>query len=231
MGEMKYLFVCAISLTLIFSCSKEENDEHAAISGFNVSNGTNVGSIHIEFIIESSAGAVMVERREFGSQNWTHVRRASGSFDDVYGYNSKGMPPGKIFEYRLKEDRRPYETEYTGVELGYAYDIIPVTEIEFISTQATNSLQWNEANNSTFQNKSEMYFKVFRSKDSLGTYKKIALVGEERTYLDDLSNDSSLQGIKLFYRVDIFYNFTATTFLSSGSYSTFPIKGRVVATN
>ncbi|MGC9341823.1 MAG: hypothetical protein ACP5E3_03910 [Bacteroidales bacterium] len=227
----KLLFFILSILLIIISCEKE--DEGFPIpNDFTVSEGFAVGCIHIEFNKDPDVSSVILERREKGSENW-QVITATGlsSFEDNHGYPNTGMPPGKIFEYRIKNDW-PQNAEYSQVEEGYAYEIIPVTEIEITSNlqwddKTLNILTWNEANNGSFINESEIFFDIYRSEDSLGNYQKVGQVGEDRSFSEELPAD--MKGTKVYYRIDVYFSFELNL-PSGGNHweSTTPVEGTVV---
>lgn len=226
----------SIAFTILFallSCDREE-EGNPVPKELNASDGSAVGCIHIEFEKGDNVNTVILERREKGSGSW-QVITGTGftSFDDNQGYFNTGMPPGKVFEYRIKNDW-PDDAEYSEIDEGYAYDIIPVTEIEITSSlqgndETLNELRWNEHNNGSFINQSEILFDIYRGEDSLGTYQKIATVGEDRAYTDHLS--APFTGKKVYYRVDVYYSFEVNL-ASGGNHweSTTPIPGSVVST-
>ena len=198
---MKKTIILTISiLFVLISCDKEEAGNPKP-NHLNATDGAAVGCIHIEFDNDPNVNSVIVERKEKDGGNW-QVITGTGltSFDDNEGYPNTGMPPGKVFEYRIKNDW-PDDAEYSEIEEGYAYDIIPVTEIEITSNvqwddRTINTLIWNEENNGTFINESEIYFDIYRSEDSLGTYQKVGQVGEDRSFTDELP--ASMLGAKVY---------------------------------
>ena len=215
--------VICISL-LLFSCSKdkEKNDDP---SGFTVSQGTAVGTIRITFTKDPDVTGVTVERQEVNGP-WVNITSMPGSFDDIHNYPN-GMPPGKIFFYRLKNDY-PDDAPYTTVKSGFAYDIKPVDELNISSSANMNSLSWNDGNQTSFLNESTIFFDVMRSVDSTDGFKKIAQVGEDRAYVDDLTNNPSLQGIPLYYRIDVHYKFyTLSPFNTGNFFYTEVLEGKV----
>jgi hypothetical protein len=229
---MKKLFFLSLSfLFILISCEKDDEGAPKP-KDFTVTKGSAVGCIHLEFNKDPDANSVIVERREKGTDQW-QVITGTGltSFEDNHGYPNTGMPPGKVFEYRLKNDW-PDDAEYSQVEEGYAYEIIPVTEIEIISNiqwddETLNILTWNEENNGTFINESEIYFDIYRSEDSLGNYQKVGTVGEDRSFSEELPVE--MKGKKVYYRIDVFYSFELN--LSSGGNhweSTTPLEGSIV---
>lgn len=229
---MKKIIITTIQILLVpVSCEKEKEGnpkpkQLSAIDGFAV------GCIHIDFDKDPNVNSVIVERREKDGGEWQIIVGTElTSFDDNHGYPQIGMPPGKVFDYPIKNDW-PEDAEYSEIDEGYAYDIIPVTEIEISSTvrwdnTTANTLIWNEENNGTFLNQSEIYFDIYRSGDSLGTYQKVGQVGEDRSFTDELA--ASMLGKKVFYRIDVYYSFALN--LPSGGYhseSTTPVQGEIV---
>ncbi len=229
---MKKIIVLTISLFLVFiSCDKEE-DTNSKPNQLNATDGAAVGCIHIEFEKDPNVNSIILERREKDGGDWQMITGTElTSFDDNHRYPNIGMPPGKVFEYRIKNDW-PDDAEYSEIEEGYAYDIIPVTEIEITSNvlwddRTINTLIWNEENNGTFINESEIYFDIYRSEDSIGTYQKVGQVGEDRSFTDELS--ASMLGAKVYYRIDVYFSFELN--LPSGgnhSETTSPVLGTIV---
>jgi hypothetical protein len=227
---MKKIIILAISILFVsVSCDKEE-EGNSKPTQLNATDGFAVGCIHIDFEKDPNVDYVFLERREKGAENWEMITSTGlTSFDEIHGYpNTGGMPPGKVFEYRIKNGW-PEDAPYSDIEEGYAYDIIPVTEIDISTSgdKASNLLTWNEENNGTFINESEIYFDVYRSEDSLGTYSKIAKVDEDRSYFDQFP--PSLIGKDIFYRIDVYYNFHLNL-PSGGNHweTTTPVQGTVV---
>lgn len=217
---------------LIFNACEENSSKNPKPKELNATDGSAVGCIHIDFVKDENVESVILERREKGTTDWQVITGTSlTSFDENQGYPNTGMPPGKVFEYRIKNDW-PDDAEYSEIEEGYAYDIIPVTEIKITSTETSNTLIWNEQNNGSFINESEIFFEIYRSEDSLGVYEKVATVGEDRSYFDNFSNQPELQGKKFYYRVDVFFSF-GLNLPSGGSHweSTTPIEGTVVGSS
>ena len=190
-------------LLLLFSCEKEETGNPMP-KKFTASKGFSVATVFIDFEKDANVGSVLVERREKGTQNWQQITGTGEPFFDRHGYGNEGMPPGKIFEYRIRNDW-PDDAEYSAIEEGYAYDIIPVTEIEITRNKYSNSLRWNEGNNESFLNDVIIHFDVYRSEDSLGTYQKITEVDHDRAFTDDFYNSPELQGKTFFYRIDTWF--------------------------
>ena len=158
---MKRIIVLIISIFFILiSCDNEEVGNPKP-QQLNATDGSAVGCIHIDFTKNDNVNSVILERREKGVGDWQLITGTGlTSFDENEGYPQIGMPPGKIFEYRIKNDW-PEDAEYSEIEEGYAYDIIPVTEIEITSGNTSNNLTWNEENNGTFINDSEIHFDVY----------------------------------------------------------------------
>jgi len=232
---MKKLILFAISILIILiSCEKEE-DKDMSPKNINASDGFYVGCIHIEYQKEQNV-AVQIERREKGTDPWTVIAYSteSTSFEDNEGYIETGMPPGRIFEYRIKNSFGD-NPEYSEIEEGFAFEYVPVTEIEIESYppdydgNVTNFLSWNAGNHNSFLNDSEIYFNVCRSTDSLGTYEVIATVGEDRSYTDVIP--STVQQ-NVFYRIDIFYEYSMITYRGAGkNYTTAPLEGTIRGTS
>lgn len=190
-------------LLILISCEKEEAGNPKP-KKFTASKGFSVATVYIDFEKDPNVGSVLVERREKGTQNWQIITGTGESFFDRHGYGNEGMPPGKVFEYRIRNDW-PDDAEYSEIEEGYAYDIIPVTDIEITIGKTSNSLKWNEGNNETFLNDVEIRFDLYRSEDSLGTYEKISVVDHDRAYTDDFYNNPELQGKSYYYRIDTWF--------------------------
>ena len=228
---MKKIILLIFSILLfLYSCDNEEQG-NSSPKELNATDGFAVGCIHIDFNKDPNVSTVILERREKGSEEWQVITSTSlTSFDENSGYPNTGMPPGKVFEYRVKNGS-PEDAEYSNVEEGYAYDILPVTEIEITSNvqwddKTLNILKWNEENNGTFINESDILFDIYRSEDSIGTYSKIGQVGEDRSFSDELP--ASMLGTKVYYRIDVYYNFHLN--LPSGGNHfelTTPIKGTI----
>ena len=221
---MKKVLALLTLIVTLTSCSKDETNDNP--SGFTVSQGTVVGAIRISFTKDPDVSSVMVERRDAGGP-WVGITGTAGSFDDVHNYPS-GMPPGKIFEYRLRNDY-PDDAPYVGPLSGYAYPIKQIDEINITSNPNSNLLTWNAGNIVSFQNEAEIIFKVMRSTDSLSNFKELNTVGEDRSYFDDFSNNPDLQGIPLYYRVDVYYSFHLLSPYGSGGFMmTEPLEGTVI---
>lgn len=226
---MKKLALFSLSiLVFLFSCDKQD-DRDIIPKNIDASDGFYVGCIHLEFEKEENT-TVMIERREKGTENWTILSGgiASTSFEDNEGYTDTGMPPGVVFEYRMRNDMGDNQ-EYAAIEEGFAFAYVPVTEIDIESSayngEVTNHLTWNAGNHNSFINESEIYFNVCRSTDSLGTYEIIATVGEDRSYTDVLSATDPKD---VYYRIDIFYSYAVTTFRGAGFiYETAPMEGTI----
>ena len=229
---MRKITILTFSILLILISCDKEKEGNPKPKELNATDGTAVGCIHIEFTKDPNVNSVLLERREKGDENWQQLFGTGlTSFDENSGYFNTGLPPGKVFEYRIKNDW-PDDAEYSEIEEGYAYDIIPVTEIEITSNlqwddKTLNLLSWNEHNNGTFINQSEIYFDIYRSEDSLGTYQKIGQADEDRSFSDELP--ASMKGAKVFYRVDVYFSFELNL-PSGGNHweSTTPIEGTVV---
>ena len=101
---MEKIILFSISILLIItSCDKEEGDQKP--KNIDASNGFYVGCIHLEYEKEQNI-TVQIERREKGTTNWETLNGGVGntSFEDNQGYLDEGMPPGVVFEYRIKND-------------------------------------------------------------------------------------------------------------------------------
>ncbi|MBD3276620.1 MAG: hypothetical protein GF372_14995 [Candidatus Marinimicrobia bacterium] len=236
----KLCLVLIIAVASLSSCMEPE-ENIVPKPTFDASDGFTVGVIRLTFTDTPEGDAIAVERREKGMQEWQYIGSCDNLFfDDNYGYTQEdeivGMPP-KVFEYRARNSRYEYGAleerggeEYSEIQEGFAYEIIPITEINIEKATNSNLLTWNAGNHGSFLNQSDIYFNVLRSEDSLGTYTEIARVGEDRSYFDDFTSRPELQGKKLYYRVDVYYTFELI--MSSGgnhSESTTPIEGTVVA--
>lgn len=225
----KFSLVIMSVLFITISCETEERS--STPKQINATDGFAVGCIRLDFEKDPEVQSVRVERREKGASEWQHITStALTSFDDIHGYENE-MPQGKIFEYRIRNDW-PEDSEYSEIEEGYAYEIIPVTDIEIESSvqydeRTINILSWNEENNGTFINDAEIYFDIYRSGDSLGTYTKIGQVGEDRGYTDELP--AELKGVKVYYRVDVYFSYMLYMPSGGNNYgSTAPVEGTVV---
>jgi hypothetical protein len=228
---MKRIVILLISIFLVFISCDNDEERNPKPNNLSATDGFAVGCIHIDFEKDPEVETIILERREKDGGDWQVLTSTSStSFDENQGYSNTGMPPGKVFEYRIKNCCSD-DAEYSDIEEGYAYNIIPVTEIDITTSgdKASSVLTWNEENNGTFINESEIYFDIYRSEDSLGTFAKIARVGEDRSYFDQFP--SSLIGKKLFYRVDIYYSFQLNL-PSGGSHweTTTPLPGTIVGT-
>jgi len=199
----KIIYYTFALLLVLFSCEKQE-EGNPNPKKFTASKGFSVATVYIDFEKDSNVGSVLVERREKGTQNWQVITGTGEPFFDRHGYGNEGMPPGLIFEYRIRNDW-PDDAEYSAIEEGYAYDIIPVKEIEITVANASNSLKWNEGNNESFLNDVTIHFDVYRSEDSLGTYQKIAEVDHDRSFSDDFYYLPELQGKTFYYRIDTWF--------------------------
>lgn len=228
--DMKRIIVASIAvLMILISCENEEGDIKP--NKLSASDGFTVGCIHIEFEREENI-TVMIERREKGTENWIILSGGVGStsFDDNEKYTEGGMPPGKVFEYRVRNDMGD-NTEYSEIEEGFAFNYVPVNELEINSTvdykdDLSNSLKWNAGNHNSFINESEIYFNVCRSSDSLGNYEVVATVGEDRSYIDIIPANE--RGGNIYYRIDIFYKYKVLNFRGATIwYETSPLSGTI----
>jgi len=201
--RMKKIFVlcCAIVLALT-SCDEEEGNPQP--SDFYASNGEAAGAIYIHFEKDPNVGSVLVDRREKGSVTWVTITGAGQPFFDTHQYGETGMPPGKVFEYRIRNDW-PDDAPYSEIEEGYAYDIIPITEIEIEVSKTANTLSWNAGNHNSHMNDTDIRFDLYRSDRSDSGFEKIAEVGEDRSYFDDFFDRPDMQGKTWYYRVDVRY--------------------------
>jgi hypothetical protein len=236
---MRKILSLTFAVLLIFiSCKKEERT--APKPNFDASDGYTVGVIRLTFTDTPEGDEIAVERREKGTQEWKYIASCGNTFyDDNSGYSQDdemhGMPPGKVFEYRARNSRYEYGdlpeksgAEYSEIQEGFAYNIIPITDINIEKGTTSNSLTWNAGNNGTFMNESEIYFDVYRSADSLGTYEKIGRVDEDRSYIDDFYTKPELQGKDFYYRVDVYYNYMII--MHTGGYHdevTSPVEGAI----
>jgi len=201
---MKKALVLTFSILLILSSCNKEEEGNPTPKKFTASKGFSVATVFIDFEKDADVGSVLVERREKGTQNWQQITGTGEPFFDRHGYGNEGMPPGKVFEYRIRNDW-PDDAEYSAIEEGYAYDIIPVTEVEITLNKHSNFLRWNEGNNESFLNDVKIHFDVYRCEDSLGTYQKIVEVDHDRAFTDDFYNLPELQGKTFFYRIDTWF--------------------------
>lgn len=211
-------YSCAILIALT-SCETEEGNPQA--SDFNASKGEAAGAIYIHFEIDPNVSSVLVDRREKGEMEWLTITGAGEAFFDTHRYGNEGMPAGKVFEYRIKNDW-PDDAPYSEIVEGYAYDIIPITDIEITSSSQANGLKWNAGNYNSHTNDTDIRFDVFRSDASDGNFEKIAEVGEDRSYYDDFQFYPEKQGKTWYYRVDVrYYPYTGTAEWKSisGDYS------------
>jgi hypothetical protein len=205
----KFVFI-ALILPLFLACSKDNQPDPPA--NFTVSKGTAVGVIRIDFQLDDGVSGVQVERRELGSQTWVTITATPGPFDDQHGF-AFGLPPGKKYEYRIKNDS-PDEVTYSKVDTGWAYAFKAIDTINFSRTASTVSLSWNKGNINSFLNDSDLFFDVYRSTDSVNNFTMLATVDEARSYFDDLTGQPSLQNIPLYYRVDIRYEYRTLSAVS-----------------
>lgn len=215
----KIIYYTFALLLVLFSCEKQE-EGNPNPKKFTASKGFSVATVYIDFEKDSNVGSVLVERREKGRQDWQVITGTGEPFFDRHGYGNEGMPPGLIFEYRIRNDW-PDDAEYSAIEEGYAYDIIPVTDIEITVANTSNSLKWNEGNNESFLNDVTIHFDVYRSEDSLGTYQKIADVDHDRSFHDDFYYLPELQGKTFFYRIDTWFEpyYSISTGAIAGAHS------------
>ena len=196
------LHSCAVLLALT-SCETEEGNPLA--SDFYASKGDAAGAIYIHFDKDPNVSSVLVDRREKGEMEWLTITGAGEPFFDDHRYGNEGMPPGKVFEYRIKNDW-PDDAPYSQIVEGYAYDIVPITEIEITTSKTANGLSWNAGNHNSHMNDTDIRFDVYRSDASDGEFRKIGEVGEDRSYIDDFTFDTEKQGKTWYYRVDIRYS-------------------------
>ncbi len=211
---MKKIITFTISILIILiSCDKEDVDQRP--NNFSASDGFYVGCIHIEYEKKDNV-TVTMERREKGTNDWITISGGIGSnsFDDNEGYFEEGMPPGKVFEYRLRNDMGNNQ-EYSEIEEGFAFQYVSISNIEVSSSvdyqgNIRNSLRWNAGNHNSFLNESEILFNVCRSTDSLGTFQIVGTVGEDRSYTDVISATDNSENF--FYRIDIFYRYKIINF-------------------
>jgi len=200
---MKKIFVlcCAIVLALT-SCEEEEGNPQP--TGFSASDGVFPGSIYIDFQKDPNVSSVLVERREKGSVTWVTITGTGQPFFDDHQYGETGMPPGKVFEYRIKNDW-PDDAPYSQVDEGSAYDIIPITEIEIVVSNTANTLSWNAGNGNPAPDRNDIRFDLYRSDQPDSGFEKIAEIGEDRSYFDDFFGIPEMQGKTWYYRVDVRY--------------------------
>jgi len=93
-----------VLLLILFSCEKEE-EGNPIPGGLTASKGHAVGCIRIDFTKNENVNSVTLERREKGIEEWQLITGTGlTSFDENAGYPNMRMPPGKIFEYRIKND-------------------------------------------------------------------------------------------------------------------------------
>lgn len=236
---MKKIIIFSL-LVLLILCSCEE-ERTAPVPTFDASEGYSVGAIRLFFEGTPEGDEIAVERREKGTEEWQYIASCGHAFyDDNYGYGMfdeiSGMPPGVVFEYRARNNRYEYGdlearggAEYSEIVEGFAYDILPITEINIEKGTTSNHLTWYAGNNGTFLNYAEVYFNVYRSEDSLGTYDRITRVDEDRSYIDDFYYKPELQGKDFYYRIDIYYFYDIT--MHTGGFhseSTSPVEGTIV---
>lgn len=227
---MKRIIILTFSiLCILISCDKEEGDQSP--KNLSASDGFYVGCIHIDYEKEQNV-TVQIERREKGTSNWETLSGgiSSTSFDDNEGYSDEGMPPGMVFEYRIRNDMGD-NTEYSEIEEGFAFEYVLINNLEISSVvdykdDLINTLKWNEGNHNSFLNESEILFNVCRSNDSLGTYQVVATVGEDRSYTDIIP--SAERGNNVFYRIDIFYKYQVLNHRGATLwYETEPLSGTI----
>lgn len=211
---MKKISFIILAIILTFGSCDEEETGIPKPNNFSASDGTAVGSVYIDFTLSENSESVEVYRREKGGSeyDWQLIKGAGGPFFDQEGYwGGTGMPQGKVFEYRMRSCCGD-QNEYTEIDEGYAYVIIPVTSIEITSSQSSNLLIWNEGNNEGFLNNNvEIRFDIYRSEEPDGTFTKIGTSDHDRSYRDDLQNYPELQGKTLYYKINTwFYPFELT---------------------
>ncbi|MDF1576503.1 MAG: hypothetical protein P1P86_15050 [Bacteroidales bacterium] len=200
---MKKILAYCCAMTMAFSaCETEEGNPSP--TGLSASDGMFPGCIYVDFQKDPDVGTVLVERREKGSEEWIPITGTGQPFFDDHSYGTTGMPPGKIFEYRIKNDW-PDDAPYSDIDEGYAYNIIPVTEIDIVVSDMANSLSWNAGNHNTRMNDTDIRFDVYRSDRPDSNFEKIAEVGEYRSYYDNFHDRPDMQGKTWYYRVDVRY--------------------------
>ncbi len=227
-------------LSLLFSSCQKDEERTAPKPGFDASDGFSVGVIRLTFTDTPEGDEIAVERREKGAQEWQYLASCGNPFyDDNDGYSQDdeihGMPSGKVFEYRARNSRYEYGDleerggeEYSEIQEGFAYSIIPITEINIEEGNTSNSLTWNAGNNGTFLNESSIHFNIFRSEDSLGIYDKIGTADVDRSYFDDFYYKPELQGKDFYYRVDVYYQYEIIMHTGGNhSESTTPVEGSI----
>jgi len=199
-------------MVMAFTACETEEEGNPRATDFYASNGEAAGAIYVHFDKDPNVGSVLVERREKGTEQWITITGAGQPFFDTHQYGDTGMPPGKVFEYRIKNDW-PDDAPYSEIEEGWAYDIIPVTEIETEANLYSNFLSWGEGNHHSHLNKdnTDLVFDLYRSEKPDSEFEKIAEVDEDRSYTDDFYYSPEMQGKTLYYRVDVrYWPYTAT---------------------
>ncbi len=218
--------IALVLLLILTSCKKEEKGLGTP-TNLTASDGTAVGSIHIEFTKDDGVSAFVLERREKGTDQWTIATYPDvTSFDDS---QEQGLPPGVVFEYRVRNGF-PEGTEYSEIAEGYAYDIIQVKDLEITRSSTSNSLSWTDVNISTFSNESTLKYAICRSDDSLGVYTKIGEADVSMSYSDEFVFHADLQSEKHYYQVNAYYEFWASRSNGLTDYwgITEPIEGVIV---
>jgi len=215
----KSSIVLIITFALLSSCTEPEQSNTPR--DLRVSKGDAVGCILVEYDKISEDQDIEIERREKGTEQWELIIGTQASYlYDVHGYYGWGgpnlpMPPGKVFEYRVKNCCSA-DDPYSEVVEGWSYEILPVTEVDVEMFDNNNVLEWDIINRTSFRNPCTIYYDVYRSTDSLGTYEKVGRSsGDHPQFVDNVGYDG-LARQKVYYRLDVYYEFNVPRDIDGG---------------
>ena len=228
----KLCLVLIIVVASLTSCMEPE--ESNTPRDLRVSKGDAVGCILVEYDKLSEDQDIRIERREKGTEQWELITGTQASYlYDVHGYYGWGgpnlpIPPGKVFEYRVQNccsDNDPYSE----VVEGWSYEILPVTEFDVEMNDNNNVLRWEIINRTNFINPSTIFYDIYRSTDSLGTYEKVGRGYEDHTRFEDYVGDDGLAGQKVYYRIDVYYEFNTPRDVDGGhDFRTASVEGSII---
>jgi len=223
---MKKLFFALIFLipATLFLVSCEQITEPPP--GMQASDGTYAGVIHLSY--GSFEGDAVVERRDLDTGEWIEISwNTVSNFDDP-GYNlpDNKLIPGQVYQYRMRAhtDDGGF-SEYTAVEDGYTYEILPMTDITATRSDdnTKSKVIWTDPNDvSSLENWERMEYKIYQATaerpDDFQDVKTITPDHGEFASVDSttLYLPSSLQGETLLYQVGVAMGYTAVDANSSG---------------
>jgi len=212
MKRILNVLIC-ISL-LISSCSKDEETIDAP-APLTASDGTYIGIVHVSSQAVEGANSYIFDRKDPAGSAWIELTWQSYNTYDDHGFllpNAK-IVPGEKYEYRARVHKDgPGFSDYTPVDVGYAYNTLPAIIDTILSeTDPANpgndlvTVFWTDSLPQSILNLQERRFTVkFADEKNLGNWATMNFISTKVLGDKTFSITHSLEKTRNnYYRVDI----------------------------